>query len=184
MRKEYALALSLIMMAADVEAATPEGITTAPTGAQRRDIAEGGNEVKGFDMAPETRPEVVQAAAAAIPDQIPAGPFAPTWDSLKAHYKVPQWIVDAKFGLFMHFGLYAVPAHGNEWYEKHMYGTQATLDWHSAHFGYSDVFGYKDFIPKFTCDRFNADQWAELFKKSGAKYTHRPTSRQFLLVGQ
>jgi len=78
--------------------------------AQPNVLGSGGN-ADGYDMAPETRAEVVAAAAAAIPDKIPAGPYSPEWDSLKAHYKVPTWFNDAKFGLFMHWGLYSVPAH-------------------------------------------------------------------------
>ena len=130
-------------------------------------MAEGGN-ANDFDMAPETTLAVVNAAVAMIPTAIPPGPFAPTWDSLKENYQVPQWFVGAKFGLFMHWGLYSVPAHHNEWYEKHMYG--ADRQWHAEHFGPQDKFGYKDFIPLFTQSNFNADAWAELFKKSGAKF--------------
>ncbi len=130
-------------------------------------IADGGNST-GYDMAPETRLEVVEAAVAQIPTKLPSGPFAPTWDSLKENYQVPQWFAGAKFGLFMHWGLYSVPAHHNEWYEKHMYG--ADRQWHAEHFGPQDKFGYKDFIPLFTQSNFNADAWAELFKKSGAKF--------------
>ena len=91
--------------------------------AQTNPMAEGGN-ATGYDMAPETRLEVVQAAVAHHP--LPPGPFQPTWDSLKANYRVPQWFAGAKFGLFMHWGLYSVPAHHNEWYEKHMYGADAS----------------------------------------------------------
>ena len=130
-------------------------------------MADGGN-ANGYDMAPETRLEVVNAAVAMIPTPLPPGPFQPTWESLKANYRVPQWFVGAKFGLFMHWGLYSVPAHHNEWYEKHMYG--ADRQWHAEHFGPQDKFGYKDFIPLFTQSNFNADAWAELFKKSGAKF--------------
>ena len=130
-------------------------------------IADGGNST-GYDMAPETRLEVVEAAVAQIPTKLPSGPFAPTWESLKENYQVPQWFVGAKFGLFMHWGLYSVPAHHNEWYEKHMYG--ADRQWHVDHFGPPEKFGYKDFIPLFTQSNFNADAWAELFKKSGAKF--------------
>ncbi len=130
-------------------------------------IADGGNS-QGFDMAPETRLEVVQAAVASSPIKLPAGPFEPTWESLKKNYQVPQWVVSAKFGLFMHWGLYSVPAHHNEWYEKHMYG--AELQWHTEHFGSPDKFGYKDFIPLFTAEKFDADAWADLFKKAGAQF--------------
>jgi alpha-L-fucosidase len=132
-------------------------------------LAATGNETRGFDMAPETRLEVVEAAVKAIPARIPPGPYQPTWDSLKAHYKVPRWFQEAKFGIFMHWGLYSVPAHHNEWYEKHMY-SNAELAWHTEHFGAPDVFGYKDFIPKFTASKWDPEAWALLFKKAGAKY--------------
>jgi alpha-L-fucosidase len=132
-------------------------------------MAEGGNS-DGYDMAPETTLAVVEAANAMIPTPNPPGPFQPTWESPKENYRVPQWFIDAKFGLFMHWGLYSVPAHHNEWYEKHMYSDGADGQWHVAHYGPQDKFGYKDFIPLFTQSNFNADAWAELFKKSGAKF--------------
>jgi len=133
-------------------------------------MAAGGNDTggDGYDMAPQTRKEVVDAAYAAIPDQIPDGPFKPDWDSLKANYKVPSWFNDAKFGIFMHWGLYSVPAHHNEWYKQFMYG--AGLEWHTANFGPPEKFGYKDFIPMFTAAKWDPDAWAKLFKDSGAKY--------------
>ncbi len=92
----------------------------------------------------------------------------PTWDSLRAHYRVPDWYAAAKFGLMLHWGLFDVLAHGSEWYETHMYGPFAA--WHGAHFGPLEAFGYKDFSPKFTAARFDADGWAELFQRSGARY--------------
>ena len=122
----------------------------------------------GFGMGPPTTPAVVAAADAGVKKPMPAGPFQPNWRSIQANYAVPQWLVDAKFGLFLHWGVYAVPAYHNEWYEKHMYG--AFSDWHRAHFGPQDVFGYKDFISKFTCEKFDPDQWAALFKESGARF--------------
>ena len=122
----------------------------------------------GFGMGPPTTPAVVAAADAAVKEALPVGPFAPTWDSIKAGYKTPAWFGEAKFGLFMHWGLYAVPAYHNEWYEKHMYA--AFEQWHATNFGPQEKFGYKDFIPLFKCEKFNADDWALLFKKSGAKY--------------
>lgn len=94
--------------------------------------------------------------------------FEPTWESLKANYKTPNWFNQAKFGIFIHWGLYAVPSYHNEWYAKHMYGQYA--EWHAEHYGAPDKFGYKDFIPLFKAERYNPDDWAELFKKAGAKY--------------
>jgi alpha-L-fucosidase len=101
---------------------------------------------------------------------IPKGKFEPTWDSIKKNYKTPQWFVDAKFGIMMHWGLYAVPAHQSEWYAMHMYNNPEIIKWHQEHFGMQDKFGYKDFIPMFKAERFDPEAWAELFKKSGAKY--------------
>jgi alpha-L-fucosidase len=132
-------------------------------------IAEGGNS-PGYDMAPETTLKVVEAANAMIPTTNPPGPFQPTWDSLRANYQVPRWFIGAKFGLFMHWGLYSIPAHHNEWYEKHMYTDGSDGRWHVEHYGPQDKFGYKDFIPMFTVSNWNPNAWAELFKKSGAKF--------------
>lgn len=101
---------------------------------------------------------------------IPKGPYTNTWASLKANYQVPKWLKDGKFGIFIHFGVYTVPAHGSEWYPHHMYNNEAFAQWHTKHYGAPDKFGYKDFIPLFKAERFNADDWADLFVKAGAKY--------------
>ena len=132
-------------------------------------IGEAGNDT-GFDMAPETTIEVVRRAVDQIDIQMPKGPFKPEWSSIEEGYKVPDWFIGAKFGLFMHWGLYAVPAYKSEWYEKHVYGNADVAKWHEAHYGPLDKFGYKDFIGLFTQQHFDGDQWAELFKKSGAKF--------------
>lgn len=118
-------------------------------------------------MGPPATPAIVNAAAAAVTTPLPGGPFAATWDSLEKNYRTPAWFHGAKFGIFLHWGVYAVPAYHNEWYEKHLYG--ADLDWHTQHFGPPEKFGYKDFIPLFTQEKFNPDEWAALFKKAGAR---------------
>jgi len=101
---------------------------------------------------------------------IPAGPFAPTWDSIRANYKTPAWLEDGKFGIFLHWGLYAVPGRGSEWYARHMYATPAIIEWHRQHFGPQDKFGYKDFIPLFRAEHYDPAAWAALFKRAGARY--------------
>ena len=73
-----------------------------------------------------------------------------------------------KFGIFIHWGLYSIPARLNEWYERHMYTTDAR--WHTEHYGCPDKFGYKDFIPLFTVPKYDPTHWAQLFQQSGAKY--------------
>lgn len=102
--------------------------------------------------------------------EIPPGPFAPTWESLRAGYRTPAWLRDAKFGIFIHWGLYSIPAHGSEWYPRHMYSSRGVIDWHREHFGSQDNFGYKDFIPLFKTERYDPAAWAKLFKQSGARY--------------
>ena len=116
---------------------------------------------------------VIPRKNAHLPDgaaPIPKGPYAPTWESIKANYKTPEWFLDAKFGIMMHWGIYSVPAHQSEWYGTHMYNNAEISKWHTEHFGPPDKFGYKDFIPMFTAAKFDPDAWAELFRKAGAKY--------------
>lgn len=99
-----------------------------------------------------------------------AGPFAPNWESL-GRFKAPDWYQDAKFGIFIHWGVYSVPAFGNEWYPRNMYKKdEKAFAHHVATYGPQSRFGYKDFIPRFTADRFDAARWAALFKAAGARY--------------
>src|SRR5437870_13887905 len=91
-------------------------------------------------------------------------PFRASRDSLQ-HYEVPEWYRDAKFGIFIHWGVYSVPAFGNEWYPRLMYiDGSAEYKHHIATYGTQDKFGYKDFIPMFKADNFDPAAWAELFK--------------------
>jgi alpha-L-fucosidase len=106
--------------------------------------------------------------AYAVPKPMVEGPYKPTWESLRDNYRVPAWFNEAKFGIFIHWGLYSIPARINEWYERHMYTTD--VKWHTEHYGAPDKFGYKDFIPLFTTPKYDPTQWAQLFAKAGAKY--------------
>jgi alpha-L-fucosidase len=87
-----------------------------------------------------------------INDIIARGPFAANWESLKA-YQVPQWYVDGKFGIFIHWVLYAVTAFANEWYPRYMYiKDQPEYKHHLETYGPHTEFGYKDFIPMFKAE--------------------------------
>ena len=101
---------------------------------------------------------------------IAQGPFRASWESLK-QYSVPAWYEDAKFGIFIHWGVYAVPAFGNEWYPRNMY-VQGTpeFDHHVATYGPQAQFGYKDFIPQFKAEQYDPAAWADLFKRAGARF--------------
>jgi alpha-L-fucosidase len=98
-------------------------------------------------------------------------------DSYESHfesltgYTVPEWYKDAKLGIFIHWGPYAVPAYDNEWYPRQMYNRDSdSFEHHREHWGEQGEFGYKDFIPKFTAEHWDPDAWAELFADSGAQY--------------
>nr|MDA8216607.1 alpha-L-fucosidase [Dehalococcoidales bacterium] len=99
------------------------------------------------------------------------GPYRADWASLEK-YQQPQWYKDAKFGIFIHWGVYSVPAAENEWYPRNMYhpGDGAYKDF-QARYGHGDpAKGYKDLIPLFRAEHFDPAAWAALFKDSGAQY--------------
>ena len=105
-----------------------------------------------------------------VQQQTQSARFEPTWKSLQ-QYSVPQWFMDAKLGIFIHWGVYAVPAFANEWYPRNMY-RQGSPEFkhHQEKWGNQSQFGYKDFIPMFKAEQFDADAWIDLFKKAGAGY--------------
>lgn len=96
--------------------------------------------------------------------------YQATWESLKK-YQCPEWFQDAKFGIFIHWGVYSVPAFESEWYPREMYQKGSKVfNHHIEKYGAQNKFGYKDFIPMFKAEKFDATQWLDVFKKSGAKY--------------
>jgi alpha-L-fucosidase len=112
------------------------------------------------------RAEILQR----VDRQASAGPFRPDWQSL-ATYQVPDWYKDAKFGIFIHWGLYSVPAFGSEQYPHRMYVVGSKeYQHHLFTYGPLTKFGYKDFIPMFKAEHYDPATWARLFKESGAKY--------------
>ncbi|MDR3752695.1 MAG: alpha-L-fucosidase [Terracidiphilus sp.] len=112
----------------------------------------------------------VQRQLARVDAAARTGPFRANWDSL-AGYRVPEWFRDAKFGIFIHWGVYSVPAFGNEWYPRNMYiQGNAAFKHHVATYGPQSKFGYKDFIPMFRAEHFDANAWLDLFAQAGARY--------------
>ncbi len=113
---------------------------------------------------------------AKIDETIAAGPFTADWDSLAGN-GVADWYRDAKLGIFIHWGVYAVPAFGNEWYPRRMYLNEIdrrrnvnVFEHHLATWGPQKTFGYKDFIPMFTAENYDPEAWAALFEEAGARY--------------
>ncbi|MEM7736297.1 MAG: alpha-L-fucosidase [Deinococcota bacterium] len=109
-------------------------------------------------------------ALANIATVIDTGPFDATWESLQ-NFEIPEWYLNDKFGIFIHWGVYSVPAFGNEWYARNMYlkGSQV-YEHHLNTYGKHTEFGYKDFIPKLTAANYDPAAWAKLFKDAGAKF--------------
>ncbi len=114
--------------------------------------------------------------------------YTGTWESVNQH-TVPAWYDDCKFGIFIHWGIYSVPAYAphtyelgtvdsEEWFENNPYaewyynsiniGKGATYDHHVKTYGKD--FRYEDFIPMWKAENWDPDQWAALFKEAGAKY--------------
>ncbi|WP_111706195.1 alpha-L-fucosidase [Lutibacter citreus] len=95
--------------------------------------------------------------------------FIGTLESLK-QYECPKWFQDAKFGIYVHWGVYSVMER-DAWYARYMYweGTD-DYKYHLKNYGHPSEFGYKDFIPMWKGENFNPDELVALFKESGAKY--------------
>ncbi len=121
-------------------------------------------------FAADTLQDKVNAALQRVDATIAKGPFQPNWPSLEK-YEVPDWYKDAKFGIFIHWGLYSVPAFDNEWYPRNMYDQKSPVFAHHVKtFGPQSTFGYKDFIPRFKAEKYNPDAWSDLFRRAGAKF--------------
>ena len=97
--------------------------------------------------------------------------LAPAAESQAQHDQRMAWFREARFGLFIHWGVYSVPAFGNEWYPRNMYKADTPeFRHHVETYGPQAKFGYKDFIPLFTADRYDPGAWAELFRRAGARF--------------
>lgn len=110
--------------------------------------------------------------------------YSSDWASLDAR-PVPKWFTDAKFGIFIHWGVYSVPAWApvgkdyaiyskySEWYWNRLVTDSSKVGnafraYHNNTYGPN--FKYQDFAPQFKAELFNPEQWADIFKNAGAQY--------------
>jgi alpha-L-fucosidase len=108
-------------------------------------------------------------AADDVSELVVSGPFEPNVESL-SDYECPEWFRDAKFGVYVHWGVYSVAERG-EWYAREMYQEGSSVyQHHVATWGHPSRFGYHDFIPQWKAEKFDPDAWLELFVEAGAKY--------------
>jgi alpha-L-fucosidase len=99
--------------------------------------------------------------------------YQPTWQSLNTR-PIPAWYDQAKFGIFIHWGVYSVPAWGAkgkyaEWYWHDMQDHNGPA-WKFHVATYGEKFKYQDFAPLFKARLFDPDRWADILERSGAKY--------------
>ena len=96
--------------------------------------------------------------------------YKQSWESLAQHNEEPDWFQDAKLGIYFHWGIYSVPAYGDEWYPRNMHipGSKENKH-HIEKYGEPSEFGYDKFAEMFKAEHFDAEEWATLFKKAGAR---------------
>ena len=113
---------------------------------------------------------------ASVPTALAQTPYQPTWESLDRH-KMPTWYDDAKIGLSMHWGIYAVPAWAPrdvevpyaEWYGARMDEPgNPTHGYHLKTYGTNHP--YDRFIPQWKAESYDPAEWARFAKRMGAKY--------------
>ncbi len=118
-------------------------------------------------------------------DEIKAVTYEENWESLQ-QYKIPQWMKDVKFGIFIHWGPNSVAELHTDWYPRWMYLDKGIANpqtgeitndkphpavaYHKEKFGDQKEFGYKDLIPLWTMEKFDPEAWVRLFKEAGAQY--------------
>lgn len=156
-------AVAMTLTAAASVAATSPTAPTAHTLTPRQMTAAWERATAKY--APERRKLLARVAR-----EMDDGPFHADWASLQ-QYRAPLWYANAKFGIFVHWGVYSVPAFGSEWYPRTMYQQGSKEYAHElATHGPQSTFGYKNFIPMFKAQHFDPDAWARLFRAAGARY--------------
>lgn len=102
--------------------------------------------------------------------------YKPTWESIDSR-PIPAWYDQAKFGIFMHWGVYSVPSYGGGQDGAHGASEWFWTDWESKQSWAVNfmkrtrlpTFTYPDFAPEFRAEMFQPDDWADLFQASGAQ---------------
>jgi len=95
--------------------------------------------------------------------------YTPDWTSLDSR-PLPEWYDEVKFGIFVHWGVFSVPAFGSEWFWWYWRGAHISDYVQFMIKNYPPGFSYTDFAPDFHAQFFDPDEWADIFEASGAKY--------------
>lgn len=102
---------------------------------------------------------------------ITQGPFKPTWESIENNYPgSPEWLRDAKFGIWVHFGPQSAGESG-DWYARHIYKPDHhAYKKHLERYGHPSEVGYKDVLHTWNPDKLDPAYLTELYKKAGARF--------------
>nr|CAG4651697.1 EOG090X03KG [Triops cancriformis] len=122
-----------------------------------------------FNQSPYARSEgqYVEMSTASLPKFGPKS-YEPNWESLDTR-PLPSWYDQAKFGIFIHWGVFSVPAFGSEWFWSNWQsGAPSYVEFMTKN--YPPRFTYADFAPQFTAEFYDPKEWAQIFNKSGAQY--------------
>ncbi|GBO11635.1 Tissue alpha-L-fucosidase [Araneus ventricosus] len=93
--------------------------------------------------------------------------YTPDWKSLDSR-PLPSWYDEVKVGIFIHWGVFSVPAFGSEWFWKDWL-SNGTMFVDFMNKNFKPNFSYQEFAPQFTAEFYDPDEWAEIFEASGAK---------------
>jgi len=106
--------------------------------------------------------------------------YAEDWSEITS-YKIPEWLIDAKFGMYTHWGVYSVPAFRGNTYVRDMYtptskkgkprkDNELTYPHHVETYGDPTEFGYTDFVPMFKAEKYKGEDFVKLMQDTGAKF--------------
>jgi len=124
-----------------------------------------------------TRRQLLGASGAAIASGAIGAPIAPSWESLAASYRVPDWFRDAKFGIWAHWGPQCQPEFG-DWYARLMY-MQHRQSWqsgetqyenHVRRYGHPSRTGFIDIIGQWRAEAWQPEELLRRYVKAGARY--------------
>ena len=113
---------------------------------------------------------------------VASGQYEPTWDSLGTR-PLPAWYDEAKFGIFIHWGVFSVPSFGSEWFWYRWKTKKDKSDVNFMKQNYPPGFEYADFAPMFTAEMYDPNSWADLFKASGARWESVPRNSCMTGIG-
>jgi len=147
-------------------------------GARAPDRPKGHPDPQTCQLGPEEAAKLKQIEGKyALPRfRVPSPKYAAGWKKI-ASYPVPKWFVDAKFGMYTHWGLYSIPGFrptGNT-YLRHMYkhdreDPKNAYEYHRKNYGDPNEFGYTDFVPKFRCEKFDGREYVDVMRSAGARF--------------